>query len=899
MSDPGSAASAARLDASVSLPAWRSDLARALLLALGLLLGMWVVVRPLPAHLAPYTVEAAFAGLLSLLVALAAWGVSRAWPGRDALLPERLLAALLFWLGLVVLGLLRSPHAGVGLPKAANAAVYVLLLVSACTLVRLHGSAALLLGRAVVAMGAVEVFFGAWLRWVQLPQDRALVAAGKLPLTGILQSQQGRARLESNEIFGTFDNPNSYAAFLLLALFVHLGLWCAASGRGVPPALGRAGLGPRPWRHVLIFALLGYGLYLSGSKGAWMAGLIGAWFLALPKLSSTPLRARLCKGLTVAGLLVLVLVLALGAAGCLGANLLPASLEVRYEYWRTAWRMIADQPILGIGLGGFGDAFSYYKTPLAGEVKEAHNDWLQLWAELGVLGPLAWGLLWYLILRPRTPRDAAADGSGTETAAHVPEPSGAGRLSGSLLAGGGLAFVLVFAFLDGLNGNALLALLDLLAGATLPENSLAGTLAGACAALSLPVLFAGVFLATQEPKAPTAEHYALPDQRFLWGLRAGLGAVLVHQLVDFDLQAPGVMAFCFLLGGVLVAQAALPASKGLAAQSNPLARVRWAGLPALLLLLVPAAVLVPLFSGQARQVAAELEEQSGEQNLRITQKSLGPEEVRAALAEAHGLRVRAVRQRESARAWAPFDGQAAFDLALAYLALRQAGVRTWTAGDRNGGPRQLKTLAQERLLEAARLRPYWPGAPLMCGHLALDALREMPGSEEATSGAREAEAFYAEAARRYPLAPALRLLVGDARLGQGRTEEAALAYAEAWTLDQTISDLNVCFSSIFRDPRPGCLAQLGGVFEGGPLVEAELAKQELPERTRFGLLIRRILLVARWRMQAQASAPAAALRLEADRVFVRACAELARAAPEDGHAALFYATALQVTAHKK
>lgn len=65
----------------------------------------------------------------------------------------------------------------------------------------------------------------------------------------------------------------------------------------------------------------------------------------------------------------------------------------RFEIWQVGWRMFQDAPIWGHGFGSFGYEFTQYleRSGLAssfpaGEVKHAHNTYVLLSAELGLIG---------------------------------------------------------------------------------------------------------------------------------------------------------------------------------------------------------------------------------------------------------------------------------------------------------------------------------------------------------------------------------------------------------------------------------------------------------------------------------------------------------------------------------
>jgi len=66
----------------------------------------------------------------------------------------------------------------------------------------------------------------------------------------------------------------------------------------------------------------------------------------------------------------------------------------RFDIWKGACKMIADHPFLGIGLGTFMDHFHKY-VPKAEfpVISYAHNSYLQIWAESGILALFSFILL--------------------------------------------------------------------------------------------------------------------------------------------------------------------------------------------------------------------------------------------------------------------------------------------------------------------------------------------------------------------------------------------------------------------------------------------------------------------------------------------------------------------------
>lgn len=79
----------------------------------------------------------------------------------------------------------------------------------------------------------------------------------------------------------------------------------------------------------------------------------------------------------------------------------------RTDLWRVGWRMVEDRPLLGVGAGNYATAsIQYLLRPgqlsrsdlIAGTPKVAHNTYLHVLAELGVLGALAFlGLIAFAV----------------------------------------------------------------------------------------------------------------------------------------------------------------------------------------------------------------------------------------------------------------------------------------------------------------------------------------------------------------------------------------------------------------------------------------------------------------------------------------------------------------------
>lgn len=134
-------------------------------------------------------------------------------------------------------------------------------------------------------------------------------------------------------------------------------------------------------------------LLATGSRGAWIgfAGMLAAICL---------FNRRLLLPLLVA---VLVLGLAYTASPFLRERFrCTASFDLRLDIWRSSWRLIRANPLVGVGTGVYPHAIEEYAVGSTRDQKEvpfAHNIFLQAWAEFGVLGLIAFSSFLLVILR--------------------------------------------------------------------------------------------------------------------------------------------------------------------------------------------------------------------------------------------------------------------------------------------------------------------------------------------------------------------------------------------------------------------------------------------------------------------------------------------------------------------
>ena len=85
------------------------------------------------------------------------------------------------------------------------------------------------------------------------------------------------------------------------------------------------------------------------------------------------------------------------------------SINARLLIWQAAFNMIKDKPILGSGIGTFKMNYLNYQAKiikdnpyylkLSGNAREAHNECLQMWAELGIVGLGLFLLMFYFFYK--------------------------------------------------------------------------------------------------------------------------------------------------------------------------------------------------------------------------------------------------------------------------------------------------------------------------------------------------------------------------------------------------------------------------------------------------------------------------------------------------------------------
>jgi len=146
----------------------------------------------------------------------------------------------------------------------------------------------------------------------------------------------------------------------------------------------------------LVQLVLGISLFLTVSRGAIYSlggAIVLLYFLCFVKSSLWYKQALI--SIVVLGLAFFIThAIQADAQGVTGLSIQarPESWNDRVDMWGSAWRMYVQEPLLGTGLGTFALRYPLFRsaTELTSAGYYAHNDYLQLLLELGVVGFVVW-----------------------------------------------------------------------------------------------------------------------------------------------------------------------------------------------------------------------------------------------------------------------------------------------------------------------------------------------------------------------------------------------------------------------------------------------------------------------------------------------------------------------------
>ncbi len=185
---------------------------------------------------------------------------------------------------------------------------------------------------------------------------------------------------------GTFSHHQTFANVYFL-------IFCLAFSLAMTPA--------PIWRRALAIALtacLALALIFSFTRGIWLATLVAVLTMAFFR------NRKVFLGMTLAlAVIWMALVLIPSTYSSRAKTIFALSQNIdRLIIWETSWSMLRDHSLLGIGMGSFSELQEEYLPPVAGlgiSTAHAHNTYLQLGIERGLFALVAFGWMWYIILR--------------------------------------------------------------------------------------------------------------------------------------------------------------------------------------------------------------------------------------------------------------------------------------------------------------------------------------------------------------------------------------------------------------------------------------------------------------------------------------------------------------------
>ncbi len=298
--------------------------------------------------------------------------------------------------------------------------------------------------REAAAFRTVEVMlYAAWMLLVVVAlrsrRDISLVLAAFLA-AGVLSAAAAFVLWpvypsHARQFFLPLGNPNWLAVAMLIPMMLCVEGFCrnacvaqptSAGKSSHPPSqgLGMKGAGvPHKLRAALFaaaFLLMAATVWMAGSESTAAAFAIA--LVALPVLTRAR-RRWLLAGLVAAVLVALCAAdLGLRPEGKIRTFARSKSVEIRLDMWRWGVALAKRNPVSGVGAGGYFPNIGEIAAPdrdlrpgfHADIEPHAHNELLEIYVELGVLGLAAflWAVGSGLVGVARLPRDDAGGGSG-------------------------------------------------------------------------------------------------------------------------------------------------------------------------------------------------------------------------------------------------------------------------------------------------------------------------------------------------------------------------------------------------------------------------------------------------------------------------------------------------------
>lgn len=230
-----------------------------------------------------------------------------------------------------------------------------------------------------------------WLPFLLLTVIIADIAAREVPLRLLLGAAAAGATAAAGAALyamftqghpratGPLEDPNDLAYFLVVAVPMLL---------AVLPSIRRSGNGSRIVAG-LAAATLVAGAVATLSRGGMLALTAAVGWLLLrralaPRVLAGALAVIALLGLIAASLARPALAKALGEKSFIAGS----NVDARELRWQAAARMMSDNPVLGVGPGGFRSEYvaASHNAEIGEQTPVAHNMYLEIGAELGLSG---------------------------------------------------------------------------------------------------------------------------------------------------------------------------------------------------------------------------------------------------------------------------------------------------------------------------------------------------------------------------------------------------------------------------------------------------------------------------------------------------------------------------------
>lgn len=269
----------------------------------------------------------------------------------------------------------------------------------------------------LVQLLALLVYFAAALVFIDSPRRLRVVTytivifGFALAIFGLTQSVVSPTRiygikeLGQSTAFGPFINRHHFAAYMEMAL-------------GLTGGLLLSGAIVREKRLLCIFAavIMAIALVMTNSRGGIISLFAETLFIFIivgvsfgRRAESGERKSGRASALMIrAGLAFVLLAVVFSAVVFLGGEEVLSRFigtvnaqdptTGRVHFWRGTLEIIRDHPLVGTGLGSFGVAYTLYDTRNGiFRLEQAHNDYLQLLSDAGIVGAIL-GLLFVGIL---------------------------------------------------------------------------------------------------------------------------------------------------------------------------------------------------------------------------------------------------------------------------------------------------------------------------------------------------------------------------------------------------------------------------------------------------------------------------------------------------------------------